>query len=51
MKRLVPESILGAALGAGGIFLEYRFVGQGRDYLTGPAWHRWGAISIIVGNP
>jgi len=51
MKRLVPGSILGAALGAGGIFLEYRFVGQGRDYLTGPAWHRWGAISIIVGNP
>lgn len=49
--RLVPGSILGAALGAGGIFLEYRFVGQGRDYKTGPLWHRWGAISIIVGSP
>lgn len=49
--HLVPGSILGAALGAGGVFLEYRFVGQGRDYKTGPLWHRWGAISIIVGSP
>ncbi|HUQ20167.1 MAG TPA: lipid A deacylase LpxR family protein [Gemmatimonadaceae bacterium] len=49
--HFVPGSVLGAALGAGGVFLEYRFVGQGRDYKTGPLWHRWGAISIIVGSP
>jgi hypothetical protein len=50
-KELIPETIVGFALGSGGIFLEYRAVGQGREYETGPAWHRWGAISIVVGTP
>jgi hypothetical protein len=50
-KDLIPETIVGFAFGSGGVFVEYRAVGQGRDYETGPAWHRWGAISIVVGTP
>ena len=50
-KDLIPETIIGFALGSGGVFVEYRAVGQGREYETGPAWHRWGAISIVVGTP
>jgi hypothetical protein len=45
------ESVWGFALGAGGIFVEYRATSQSREYNTGPSWHRWGAISIIVGTP
>jgi lipid A 3-O-deacylase len=50
-KPLVFESVWGFAVGAGGYFIEYRAVSMSRDYETGPSWHRWGAISLIVGNP
>jgi hypothetical protein len=50
-KPFVFESVWGFAVGAGGYFVEYRAVSMSRDYETGPSWHRWGAISVIVGTP
>jgi hypothetical protein len=50
-KALIPETIGGFAFGVSGVYMEYSAVGQGREYETGPAWHRWGAISIVVGTP
>jgi hypothetical protein len=45
------ESVWGFALGGAGVFVEYRATSQSREYDTGPSWHRWGAISVIVGTP
>ena len=50
-KPFVFESVWGLAAGAGGYFIEYRAISMTRDYETGPSWHRWGAISLIVGTP
>jgi len=50
-KPFVFESVWGVAIGAGGYFVEYRAVSMSRDYETGPSWHRWGTISVILGTP
>ncbi|MFN2601847.1 MAG: lipid A-modifier LpxR family protein [Gemmatimonadaceae bacterium] len=49
-KPFVFHYVWGLALGGGGYFIEYRATSMTRDYETG-RWHRWGAISLIVGNP
>jgi hypothetical protein len=49
-KPFVFQYVWGFAMGGGGYFIEYRALNLSRDYETG-RWHRWGAISLIVGNP
>ena len=49
-KPFVFQYVWGFALGGGGYFVEYRATSMTRDYETG-RWHRWGAISLIIGNP
>ena len=49
-KPFVFHYVWGFAMGGGGYFIEYRATSMTRDYETG-RWHRWGAISLIVGNP
>ncbi len=49
-KPFVFHYVWGFAMGGGGYFIEYRVTSMTRDYETG-RWHRWGAISLIVGNP
>jgi hypothetical protein len=46
----VFQYVWGFALGGAGVFVEYRATSMTRDYETG-RWHRWGTISLIVGNP
>ena len=49
-KPFVFHYVWGLAMGGGGYFIEYRAISMTRDFETG-RWHRWGAISLIVGNP
>ncbi len=49
-KPFVFHYVWGFAMGGGGYFIEYRAISMTRDFETG-RWHRWGAISLIVGNP
>jgi lipid A 3-O-deacylase len=50
-KPFVFRGVWGFAVGLGDFFVEYRAVSQSRDYDSAPEWHRWGAISLILGRP
>ncbi len=50
-RAFVFRSAWGFAIGARDVFLEYRVVSQNRDYSTAPSWHRWGAITLVYGQP
>jgi lipid A 3-O-deacylase len=50
-RPFVFRGMWGFAVGRGDLFVEYRAVSQSRDYDTAPDWHRWGAISLILGRP
>jgi lipid A 3-O-deacylase len=50
-RPFVFHGVWGFAVGTGDFFVEYRAVSQSRDYDTAPDWHRWGAISLIIGRP
>jgi hypothetical protein len=50
-RPFVFQSVWGIGGGAGDYFFEYRVVSRGRDFETGPGWHRWGTITLIRGRP